>query len=390
MLYLHNIPLDSGKANIISILYLCDSFQKLGVDVILAVPESKNMKTDTDITIFLETFIGRSIGFKIVSYPKFTILGKFKILGSYFGAKKILQKSDADLCYVRIPLFLHLAARVNIPVVFESHNSLLHTKYNFLDKFWKKILIGYSKTNTLLKFVAISQALADFWSDNGIDEKKIIPLHDGFDFHSFAPSLTRKEARTYLGLEIDGKIVVYAGSLYPDRGIEHIIELAEIYTQAQFIVLGGPLVQKHNYEKIVKSKGLDNLNFIGRVPQSQVKNYLYAADVLLMIWSKTVPTIDYCSPLKMFEYMASGRIIVGHGFRTIREVLTDQISAYLADPESFEELSLKLQNALDDSYPSKIAETAKSLAFDKYSWEKRSAAILKSIQLGKDKYLEKV
>lgn len=381
LLYLHNIPLDSEKANITSVLFLCDSFKRMGIDVTLAVPESNRLRTKESITFFVEEYIGRSFLFDIVTYPKITAFGKLNILGSYFGAKKIMKYSQADICYCRIPMFVYLSMKYSIPVVFESHNALLHTKYKVLDAIWRKILIQYSKTDMLVKFITISQALADYWIEKGIDTPKIIALHDGFDSRSFENSLTQKAARENLGLKNDRKIVIYAGSLYPDRGIEDIIKLAQAFPDVEYIVVGGPSNQKILFEDDVRRKGIKNISFTGWIPQSQVKNFLYAADVLLMTWSKKVPTIDYCSPLKMFEYMASGRIIVGHGFPTIREVLVDGESAYLVEPDSFEDLVMKLRKALDDTYPSKIAENAQRLAFRNYSWEKRAEEIINHINL---------
>jgi glycosyltransferase involved in cell wall biosynthesis len=60
--------------------------------------------------------------------------------------------------------------------------------------------------------------------------------------------------------------------------------------------------------------------------------------VLLALWSKKVPTINYCSPLKIFEYMASGRIMVAHGFPTIKEVIKHNKNGLLARPDDFNDL----------------------------------------------------
>ena len=57
-----------------------------------------------------------------------------------------------------------------------------------------------------------------------------------------------------------------------------------------------------------------------------------------MIWTDKTNTMNYCSPLKLFEYMAAGRIIVGHDFPTISEVLTNNETALLVPPDSFEAL----------------------------------------------------
>ena len=124
---------------------------------------------------------------------------------------------------------------------------------------------------------------------------------------------------------------------------------------------------------------LTNLQLTGWLAKEKVKQYLSAADALLMIWTKKVPTINYCSPLKMFEYMAAGRIIVGHAFPTIREVLTDGENACLAEPDSFEDLCNKLSDALYDPNLSQMAAKARDLVLKEYTWQKRAQTIMEKI-----------
>ena len=248
-----------------------------------------------------------------------------------------------------------------------------------MDKYWRKKLIKYAQSDNFLKFLTISQALSDYWARNGIPSYKQLALHDGIDEEEFRDPKTRDEARKELGLIFNEKIVLYSGNLYPDRGIEDILKLAKIFSKARFIVLGGPEDRKRYFEKKINNERINNINFIGWVPRKLVKNYLFASDVLLMIWTRKVPTINYCSPLKMFEYMAAGRIIVGHAFPTIKEVLTDGYTAYLVDPDSFEELCIKMEKALNDSYPSNMAKRARTLALKDYIWSKRARKILDSI-----------
>jgi glycosyltransferase involved in cell wall biosynthesis len=231
-----------------------------------------------------------------------------------------------------------------------------------------------------IKFIAISQALADIWLSRGVPENKIMALHDAVSLnnHSHVPDF--KSIREKLNLLQDKKIILYAGSLYPDRGIETILRLAKSFPKALFVILGGPEDRKVYYEQKSADLDIHNIEFFGYIPHHDVTNYLVAADILLMIWSKQVKTINFCSPLKMFEYMASGRIIVGHAFPTIKEVLTDGKTAFLADPDSYGDLRNKLDKALKQEYPNPMAEEARRLALNKYTWQVRAKTILNSIQ----------
>lgn len=379
LLYLHGTPLDSESANVIQVINMCEAFAQHELDVVLAIPNPNN-KNITTVSAVTKQF-GYKPNFEIVTYKKITILNRLNTLGTYFGAKKILKKYnyDIDLCYVRSHLLLKLAIKMGIPTIYESHNYLLHNTIKFLDHLWRKSLIKDACDKKLLKFITISQALANYWEKNGVPQQKILALQDGFNSKSFTQSKSRTEARKLLDLPIDKKIVVYAGRLYADREPERIIQLAENFPSTLFVVVGGPEKERKLLSDKTSNMNVQNILWIGQVSHSKVKDYLFAADILLMIWSKKVPTINYFSSLKMFEYMAAGRVIVGQAYPTVKEVLQDGKSAYLANPDSFDDLVHKTNLALQEEYPSEIAHNAQKLAFNEYSWSSRALKIISNL-----------
>ncbi len=356
---------------------MCSAFSELGLDVTLAVPDG-NYDIDS-IKEFIAHKINKEIKFSVITYPKITVNGRFSMLGGYMGVKRLLKGENADYCFVRNPVFINATIRNDIPTIFESHNSLLQNNYKILDYFWRKNFIKNSRSDNVIKFITISNALAEIWKSRGVPEEKVMALHDGVDSDSFLVVRDQYKVREELGLPLNKKIVLYAGSLYANRGIENTLRLANSFPKALFLVLGGPEERKNYYIKKSKDQNIKNIAFTGYLHHYKVKDYLFASDVLLMIWTKQVKTINYCSPLKMFEYMAAGRIIVGHAFPTIKEVLTDEETAYLADPDSFDDLKVKLSLALKQSYPSPMAQVARKLALEKYSWKARAQTILESI-----------
>lgn len=385
ILYIHDEQVHTEKANVIQVLHMCNAFSELGNEVILLVPA--NRKSTNNINSIILEKINKEISFRVITYQKLRVKKIFNMLGGYFGVKKALKTLNADYCIVRNPLFLILSLKFNFKTIFESHNSRLHERFKLLNILWKKIIISQSKKKNFIKMIAISNALAKFWTLNKIPQNKIIALHDGFDLESYLFIREQKSLRKDLCLPLKRKIVTYAGSLYVNRGIKIILQLAKLFSKVLFVVVGGPEKNILLYTKLCDTEGIKNIKFIGPVPHFRVKDYLSASDVLLMIWSKDVKTINYCSPLKMFEYMASGRIIVGHSFPTIREVLTDQHTALLSDPDSFDNLKEKLSIAIDQHYPNKIANNARKLAIESYTWKMRAQKIIESISKNYNFYI---
>ncbi|RLB71825.1 MAG: hypothetical protein DRH03_05400 [Deltaproteobacteria bacterium] len=360
---------------------MCHAFGQNGIAVTLALPESDSLLSNDEYGDYIKNIFGLEVEFAVKSYKKINLLGKFNYIGGYFGVKKLLKKIKADLCFIRNASFIDPVAASGIPFLYEAHNSVIHEGSRFSNAYWTKKIIKNSQDKRMIGFICISQALANYWAGKGIPEAKIIALHDGFSAEKFAEIKEPFAARKELGLPDNKKMVMYVGSLYPDRGIDIILKLAAAFSDVNFVVVGGPQLQQEYYRKISAVNGLLNIFFPGRVSPQKVPDYLYAADVLLMIWTDKVSTINYCSPLKTFEYMASGRTIVGHAFPTIKEVLRDGETAFLAQPGLFKELEDKLRAALQQAVSSKIGHNARREAFLKYSWAQRTKSILDFLEI---------
>jgi glycosyltransferase involved in cell wall biosynthesis len=84
--------------------------------------------------------------------------------------------------------------------------------------------------------------------------------------------------------------------------------------------------------------------------------------------------------MKVFEYMASERIIVGEAFPTITEILEDGETALLASPDKFDDLVKNMREALSQNSGSTIASQARELALEKYTWISRAQKILTDLE----------
>jgi glycosyltransferase involved in cell wall biosynthesis len=136
----------------------------------------------------------------------------------------------------------------------------------------------------------------------------------------------------------DVPTVVCTGHLYAGRGVELFVELARRFPHLNFLWVGGQPEDVEGWRKRLLSEGLSNLTLTGFVENSQLPRYQAAADVLLMPYERVIAgsgggnSAAYCSPMKMFEYMACGRAIISSDLPVIREVLNDH-NAVLCPPE---------------------------------------------------------
>lgn len=376
ILYIHNTYPYSEEANLIQVLHMCNALSKIGNIVTLALPRNFFNRDNYECKNVLENNIGIEINFDILEYVKFTPFNRIKFLGGLFGILKIVKKRKYDFCIIRHAPYVGLALLNDYKIVYEAHNDAVHGRSILQNAIWTWDLVRKSRSDKLKLFLCISDELKEAWQKKGIPEQKLKVLHDGFSYGLFNKKITKNNARKQLKLPFQKTISLYVGSLYKDRGIEFILKLAMDFKDVLFVIIGGPQQEQKNLIDEAKQSGVKNIQFIGRIKNTQVPLYLYAADVLLMIWTSKVETINFCSPLKLFEYMASGTTIVGFGFKTIHEVLAENEDSLLAEPENYKDLRNKFETALNAEDIEQYGNNARVKAFDKYTWDIRAKRLI--------------
>lgn len=375
ILYIHTTPIENRMANVLQVLSMCKAFADIGHDLFLLIPTlNENNLTEIEEFVHREYKITNNFAIK-APYVHSNRIAKYL---SWFKIKRIMKEIKPDFCYVRDPLIMDLLVRNKFNTVFEVHSNAMHKGNIILDLYYRARLSKVAKLPYLNKVIAISNNLKNYWIDQGIEKNKIFAYHDGFDEKKFI-DIKKAEARKYLNIPNDKKVVMYVGSLYANRKIEFIIDIIKEMPKVSFWIIGGPN-EKADYVKREHVDGkLNNLIITGHITHDKVPFYLSAADVLLAFWSRSVSTIDYCSPLKLFEYMAAGRIILAHDFPTIREVIKDGFNGFLCEPESHEDAVTKLRLALTCNRSDSMANQAKVDAFNYYTWNIRAKKIIESL-----------
>jgi glycosyltransferase involved in cell wall biosynthesis/2-polyprenyl-3-methyl-5-hydroxy-6-metoxy-1,4-benzoquinol methylase len=188
---------------------------------------------------------------------------------------------------------------------------------------------------------------------NGVFTERIRPYSDA----------EKKAIRQQLGLK-GNKIAIFIGSNYPPNleACQFIIhDLAPVLNEFTFIIAGGV------GEGIDKNllKGINNVKITGFLSDKEKILYLAASDLAINPMFSGSGT-----NIKMFDFMAAGLPILStdKGSRGILIGLYDAIQ--ICNEDNFAE-RLKLLSH-DKQSLSKMAQFARQLAEEKYSWEKIS------------------
>jgi glycosyltransferase involved in cell wall biosynthesis len=128
-------------------------------------------------------------------------------------------------------------------------------------------------------------------------------LPHGVDFPRFHAAGEARPPYPELA-DLPRPIAGYYGTLTASNDIELLQYCAESAPDISF-VLGGTITQG-DYSGL---QSLPNVRFLGQVPYERVPALAANFDVCLLPW-KLSEWIRHCSPLKFYEYLASGRPIV--------------------------------------------------------------------------------
>ena len=171
--------------------------------------------------------------------------------------------------------------------------------------------------------------------------------------------------------------LTYAGSFHEGKGVELIIKLANKFSKLRFNLYGDPLNKNYYVTKNVKIHGHINYN--------KVPSKLLDSDILLLPSSKiqygrskNINISNYNSPLKLFEYLAAGRVIVSSKRDGISEILKHNYNSIFVSGFEVKDWEKAIHNVINNKYNlNKIRMNSLKTA-EKFTWENRAKMIINS------------
>ncbi|HEU0107000.1 MAG TPA: glycosyltransferase, partial [Vicinamibacteria bacterium] len=183
----------------------------------------------------------------------------------------------------------------------------------------------------------------------------------------------------FTGLPDGEPEILYAGQLYPWKGVDVLVEAFAQVPRGRLVILGGIEAEADiaRVRALVDRLGLgERVDMPGLVPQARVADALRRATVVAVPFLRTAMTERHTSPLKAFEAMAAGRAIVASDLPSTREVLCHGQTAWLVPPGDAAALAAGLRHVLDDRALAESLARAAHAAAPAYGWPARALALL--------------
>ena len=174
--------------------------------------------------------------------------------------------------------------------------------------------------------------------------------------------------RRELGIDARAPVVLYTGTFEAYQGLDLLFAAARVVLErrpdARFVLAGGRPDQVAAARSDAARTGLgDAVIFAGQRPAEEIPSFLDAADLLVSPRSTGTNT-----PLKIYQYLRSGRAIVATRLLTHTQVLDDSVAILTAaTPEGF---ARGILAGIDDPAMARaVGERARLLAETKYSYD---------------------
>lgn len=235
--------------------------------------------------------------------------------------------------------------------------------------------------------IAITSALRQQLIDHrGALASQVMVAHDGIRAARFQHVPHRTEARTSVDWAKDAFIVGYMGRLHTmgmDKGVGVLVRALATLTDIHLALVGGPddMAAELQRQWIANGGNADHFLYAGTVAPAMIPTYLAAFDICAMPFPWTEHYAYYMSPLKLFEYMASGTVILATDLPSVTEVVTHQESAYIVPPDNGAALAQAVRELkADPVLREKLAHTARARVLQHHTWAARARLIITHIE----------
>jgi glycosyltransferase involved in cell wall biosynthesis len=173
--------------------------------------------------------------------------------------------------------------------------------------------------------------------------------------------------RRSFGVGDSAPMVLYTGTFESYQGLDLLFAAAKAVLadrpDVRFVLAGGKPEQVARARAQAAGLGAEGIIFAGEQPSEAIPGFLDAADVLVSPRRTGTNT-----PLKIYQYLRSGRVIVATRLLTHTQVLSDEV-AILTDPAPADFARGILRAVNEPELAARLGQAARRLAETRYTYD---------------------
>ncbi len=323
--YITFSSIPSSLSSSLQIIKTCENLSKNKINVTLVKPGTGNKKVS----------IKKYYGLKYkVNIKEFNFFKSFPRGVNFYlyclSCLFFILKNNNSITITRNYFVCFLILLFQQKIILEIHHDI--NIEGRVSKFIIKYLNLLNKKK-LIKIIAISKAVKNlFVNKYKVAPEKIVVLASGSSIKINHTPKFLYSKRMKIG---------YFGSISASKGINTIIKLSKIDKSNDYFIYGG------NKETISKLRILNtnnNLFLKDSVSYKEIPKIMLGMDILTLPYTKIIRSageVDdiskYTSPLKLFDYLAVGKMIITSDLVVLREIISSKNAFFVNNFENIYE-----------------------------------------------------
>lgn len=220
-----------------------------------------------------------------------------------------------------LPVAAKAAARCGAKLVYDSHELYCEQEFTVRERRrWAEIEAKYIGACDAV--IAVNHSVAD-----EITRRYRVP-HVNVIMNAARPRRSPVKERRFhrtFGLRDDDKVLLYQGGLSAGRNIEALVaSIAELRNAAVHLVVMGDGMLRKKLESLAHRERVEyKVHFHAAVQQHELLDYSASADAGVIPYLATCLNNRYCTPNKLFEFIAAGLPVLASDLPELRRIVCE-------------------------------------------------------------------
>jgi len=240
--------------------------------------------------------------------------------------------------------------------------------------FQKWEVMRFSRADAL---VVVSSYLKEYLEARGVRPEKILVNQNGVDAAAINLSGVN-DLRQQYGIPRDAFVIGYIGGMETFRRLPEVVtyiaELRRAGNEDVYLLLVGDGADKVAVQAAIEAEGSEFKNSVilaGWQEHAEIPRFLNTFDLAIFPF-----TNDYCSPLKLFEYLGTGVPAIGPDTSAVREVFEDGVHLKLVSQDGSNFISTILELKNNPQLRNALGQKGQELVLKEYTWEKNAERVV--------------
>lgn len=271
----------------------------------------------------------------------------FKLIGYFF-------KNRPDILHANTPKGSLLALAAGFLCRVSTRIYYVHgLRYQGATGFKKKLLMKMEKLSCVFAtdIIAVSKGVCKKLYEDKITSKQITVIWNGsvngIDLEYFNPQHTDiKDIRSFYKIDEDDYVFGFLGRLVADKGINELVnafsKVNAQYSKTKLLLVGSYENNLSPLSPETLLKIQENPNIVETGPQSDVRSYLNAMDIMVF------PSYREGFGMVLMEAAAMNVPAIASNIIGCNEIIEDGVNGFLVEPKNMDTLLDKLVFALEN------------------------------------------